>query len=287
MQRERIEEMGPVHQIFVGDLGPEVIDRMLLEAFSGLCTGCLEARVMWDQTTNRSKSYGFVTFRSKEEAFNAIQAMNGEFIGSRRVRCGWAMHKESDAAVDRDTISKLDPRNTNVYIGNLSPDVTEQDLRDAFERFGNLRAEPKVYRKGAYGFVEYTTHDSAVTAICEMNQFELRGKSLKVSWGRHQQNRGSTQLQQTIQQQHMLNMPNMANPMYGNQYFPGQFPQPQYLPRNMMQPGALPPPGSSLVLSQQQQQQQLQQQGPNNLTLDGMGYTYGPIYYPPNQHGPQ
>jgi hypothetical protein len=120
-----------------------------------------------------------------------------------------------------------------------------------------------------------------------MNQVDLRGKSLKVSWGRHQQNRGSTQLQQTIQQQHMLNMPNMGNPMYGNQYFPGQFPQPPFIPR-MMQPGALPPPGSGLVLPQHQQQQQLQQQqpqGPNNLTLDGMGYTYG-VYYPPN-HGPQ
>jgi RNA recognition motif-containing protein len=57
-----------------------------------------------------------------------------------------------------------------VYVGNLSPDVTEQDLRDAFERFGHLRAEPKLYRKGAYGFVDFTTHDSAVNIA-----FHVRG----------------------------------------------------------------------------------------------------------------
>lgn len=283
-QREKIEEVGPHFQIFVGDLSPEVNERILLEAFQHVCTGCADARVMWDSATGRSKGYGFMTFRSKEDAQHAIQTMNGEFIGSRRVRCGWAQHKESDA-VDPDTISKMDPRNSNVYIGNLSPDVTEQDLREHFERFGHLKAEPKVYRKGAYGFVEFSTHESAVSAIYEMQHYELKGKHLKVHWGRHH-NRGPTQVQQGIQQQHpMLGIPSMAPPMYGQQYLnPAQFQQPQFVPRGIMPPqGAIQPPGGHHPgLHSQQQQQQLQQQqpqGPNNLTLEGMGY-YTHMYYP-------
>jgi nucleolysin TIA-1/TIAR len=62
-QREKLEETGAHHQIFVGDLGAEVNDKVLLEAFSQHCVGCIDARVMWDQVTGRSKSYGFVSFR--------------------------------------------------------------------------------------------------------------------------------------------------------------------------------------------------------------------------------
>ncbi len=134
-----------------------------------------------------------------------------------------------------------------------------------------------------------------VQAIFHLNHYELKGKSLKVSWGRHQQNRGPTQVQPvSIQQQHpMLGITNMGPPMYGQQYLnPGAFQQPPFVPRNVMPPpqGAIQPPGAHHPgLHNQQQQQQLQQQqpqGPGNLTLDGMGY-YAHMYYPPNPHGPQ
>lgn len=55
---------------------------------------CRDARVMWDHSTGRSKGYGFVSFRSKEDGDRAIQEMHGHLIGSRRVRCGWAQHKQ-------------------------------------------------------------------------------------------------------------------------------------------------------------------------------------------------
>ena len=56
-------------------------DRLLYEAFAGLNAGCSDARVMWDHNTGRSKGYGFVSFRSQEEAEAAINKMNGERVG--------------------------------------------------------------------------------------------------------------------------------------------------------------------------------------------------------------
>jgi len=38
---------------------------------------CSGARVLWDTNTGRSKGYGFVSFREKEEANCAIAEMNG------------------------------------------------------------------------------------------------------------------------------------------------------------------------------------------------------------------
>ena len=49
---------------------------------------------MWDHVTGRSKGYGFVSFRQKEDAEMAIEQMQGRQIGSRRIRVGWAQHKQ-------------------------------------------------------------------------------------------------------------------------------------------------------------------------------------------------
>ena len=49
---------------------------------------------MWDHGTGRSKGYGFVSFRRKEDADAAIEQMQGRQIGSRRIRVGWAQHKQ-------------------------------------------------------------------------------------------------------------------------------------------------------------------------------------------------
>jgi RNA recognition motif-containing protein len=51
----------------------DVTDAMLLGAFQN-CPGCSDARVMWDHATGRSRGFGFVSFRHREEAEAAIQA---------------------------------------------------------------------------------------------------------------------------------------------------------------------------------------------------------------------
>jgi hypothetical protein len=50
--------------------------------------------------------------------------MHGQFIGARRVRCGWAQHKtEGLVSMDPQILDRADPTNTNVYVGNLSPSL--------------------------------------------------------------------------------------------------------------------------------------------------------------------
>lgn len=74
--------------IFVGDLSSEVDDQLLSKAFS-VFGSMVEARVMWDMTTGRSRGYGFVSFKDRADAEEALK-MNGQWIGSRMIRCNWA-----------------------------------------------------------------------------------------------------------------------------------------------------------------------------------------------------
>jgi RNA recognition motif-containing protein len=80
-------------------------------------------------------------------------------------------------------------RNMNIYVGGLSPDTTEDELREAFVTFGEV-ATVKIVRDGAtgesrgFGFVTMTGDQEAKEAIKEMNGKELKGSELKVEPGR-------------------------------------------------------------------------------------------------------
>jgi RNA recognition motif-containing protein len=85
----------------------------------------------------------------------------------------------------------------NIYVGNLSFDVTEEELREAFEVFGKVEAariltDRYTGRPKGFGFVEMANAAEAQSAITEMNEKELKGRRLKVNEARPRtENRGS------------------------------------------------------------------------------------------------
>ena len=185
LHKDKEDELGSHHHVFVGDLSPDVRDDALMAAFAHL-EGCSDARVMWDHGTGRSKGYGFVSFVGRDQAARAIEVMDGTLIGIRRVRCGWAKHKTNvSVSADPDVLDQTDPTNTNIYIGNLPGDLSNEDARDEFSKYGTI-VEIKLHRKGNYGFVRYQTHGEAVKAIVCLNDgHSFGGRKLKCSWGRH------------------------------------------------------------------------------------------------------
>jgi len=74
----------------------------------------------------------------------------------------------------------------NIYVGNLAYSVTEEDLKKAFEAFGQV-ASASVIRdqysnqsKG-FGFIEMPESSEAKAAISALNGKELNGRSLNVN----------------------------------------------------------------------------------------------------------
>lgn len=50
-------------------------------------------------------------------------------------------------SLDYATVDRANPHNCNVYVGNVSPDVSDADLRHHFGPFGTI-TDVKIYRKG-------------------------------------------------------------------------------------------------------------------------------------------
>jgi RNA recognition motif-containing protein len=77
----------------------------------------------------------------------------------------------------------------NIYVGNLSYDVTEEDLKQAFETFGkvesvNIIQDKYTNRSKGFGFVEMPDDADAESAINGLNDTEIKGRALKVNKAR-------------------------------------------------------------------------------------------------------
>jgi RNA recognition motif-containing protein len=77
----------------------------------------------------------------------------------------------------------------NIYVGNISYDVTEADLQAAFEAFGavasvNLIKDQYSGQPKGFGFVEMPSASEAQAAIAGLNGKELMGRALNVNVAR-------------------------------------------------------------------------------------------------------
>jgi RNA recognition motif-containing protein len=77
----------------------------------------------------------------------------------------------------------------NIYVGNLSYEVTEVDLRSAFEEFGQVVSASIIKDKytgesKGFGFVEMPSTQEAQAAISALNGKELKGRAINVNEAR-------------------------------------------------------------------------------------------------------
>lgn len=75
-----------------------------------------------------------------------------------------------------------------IYVGNISFNTTEQDIRDLFSEYGEVISLKLKQSKG-FGFVEMGSDSEAKKAISELNGKSLLGKTLTVSEAIQQQPR--------------------------------------------------------------------------------------------------
>jgi cold-inducible RNA-binding protein len=74
----------------------------------------------------------------------------------------------------------------NIYVGNLSWSMTDDDLSNLFSQFGTVSSakilkEKNTGRSKGFGFVEMEDSDAAKAAIAALNESEVQGRKLIVN----------------------------------------------------------------------------------------------------------
>ena len=82
----------------------------------------------------------------------------------------------------------------NIYVGNLSYNVTEDELKNVFAQYGEVSSAKIITdkysgRSKGFGFVEMPVLGEAEEAITALNDKEVKGRNIKVNKARPKEDR--------------------------------------------------------------------------------------------------
>nr|CAH7739351.1 unnamed protein product [Callosobruchus chinensis] len=140
----------------------------------------LSCKVAQDESGS-SKGYGFVHFETEEAANKSIEKVNGMLLNNKKVYVGrFIPRKEREKELGEK--AKLF---TNVYVKNFGEDLTEEQLRIMFEKYGRITSLKIMNKEDGkskgFGFVAFESPEGAEAAVEALNGKELLdGKPLYV-----------------------------------------------------------------------------------------------------------
>lgn len=169
---------------YVGNLDPQVTEELLWELFVQ-AGPVVNVYVPKDRVTNLHQGYGFVEFRSEEDADYAIKVLNMIKLYGKPIRVNKASQDKKSLDVG-----------ANLFIGNLDPDVDEKLLYDTFSAFGVIVTNPKIMRdpetgnSRGFGFISYDSFETSDAAIEAMNGQYLCNRQITVSYAYKKDTKG-------------------------------------------------------------------------------------------------
>ena len=190
---EVLQTDGPLEPIdtstlFVRNLNFVTTTERLREVFQPL-DGFLSARVKTKSDPKKpgqllSMGFGFLEFRTKDNAQAALQAMDGYQLDGHNLLVR-ASHRAVDAAEERrkeDHAKKEAGRKTKIIIKNLPFEASRKDIRSLFGAYGQLRSVrvPKKFDSSTRGFAfaEFVTVREAENAMDALRDTHLLGRRL-------------------------------------------------------------------------------------------------------------
>lgn len=165
--------------VFIKNLDTAIDNKALHDTFAAF-GAILSCKVAQDEFGN-SKGYGFVHYETGEAASTAIKHVNGMLLNEKKVYVGHHIPRK-----DRDSkFDEMKANFTNIYVKNIEPEVTDEEFRDLFEKYGEVTSasiarDPESGKSRGFGFVNYIKHEDASTAVEELNDKDFKGQTLYV-----------------------------------------------------------------------------------------------------------
>lgn len=182
--------------LYVGNLDKRVTDQMMLNI---LRTGLQHIKDkiisanMFHNDMSTPEGYCFVQFEDNNSACQAMTFLNGRDFCGKKVKVNWATNSSGGGP------PKVIGTSVSIYVGNLDDNIDENDLRAAFEVFGEILnvkvvRDPVTNRSKNIGFISFTNKPDAEKAIRDMNGAMLKTKSIKTNWATRNSNQKKEEL---------------------------------------------------------------------------------------------
>lgn len=107
--------------LFVGNLSPEVDERLLYDTFSRFGLIISAPKLMRDPETMESKGFAFVSFGDFESSDAAIAALNGQYLAGRPVNVAYAIKKDSKGERHGTEAERLLASKRRQQMGGIAP----------------------------------------------------------------------------------------------------------------------------------------------------------------------
>eukprot|EP01103_Thecamoeba_quadrilineata_P012774 TRINITY_DN337_c0_g3_i1.p1 TRINITY_DN337_c0_g3~~TRINITY_DN337_c0_g3_i1.p1 ORF type:complete len:626 (+),score=145.81 TRINITY_DN337_c0_g3_i1:100-1977(+) len=170
-ERIRSRENQDFTNVYIKNLPESIDQKSFVDMFSGFGQINSSALMSHDKL-----KFGFVDFVNPSVARKTVAEMNGKLVGGQTIYVGRAQKKaERQAELKYKFQHELAQKyqGVNLYVKNLSDEVTDARLRQEFGQFGNITsAEVMKDEKGnskGFGFVCFSSPEEATKAQIEMN----------------------------------------------------------------------------------------------------------------------
>lgn len=168
---------------YIGNLDLRVNEEVLWELFIQ-CGPVVNVHIPRDKITGEHQGFGFVEFRSEDDADYAIKIMHMIKIYGKPIKVNKASQDKRTQEVG-----------ANIFVGNLSEEIDEKGLKDIFSQFGvvlstKIMRDPEAGTSKRYGFVSFDNFDSSDEALKKMNGQYISGKPVEVSYAYKKDTKG-------------------------------------------------------------------------------------------------
>ncbi|KAF5931988.1 hypothetical protein HYC85_028159, partial [Camellia sinensis] len=174
-QRDPLKRKTGVGNLFVKNLDPSVTSACLEGVFCKFGT-ILSCKVAEEH--GKSKGFGFVQFDSEDSSMAALNALHDTMLEGKKLYVSKFVMKSQRKDAQEE------PKFTNLYVKNLSENVTEDVLKDKFSEFGKvcnvLIMKDADGKSRGFGFVNFELHEEAKKAVEALNGTLLGSEKLFV-----------------------------------------------------------------------------------------------------------
>ncbi|KAL8592134.1 hypothetical protein ACOMHN_033505 [Nucella lapillus] len=175
-------EDGYPRTLYVGNLNNEIGEDLLMALFGTIGT-CKSCKIIHETGND---PYAFVEFFDHQSAAASLAAMNKRYCLGKEMKVNWASAPSLNPKTDTSR-SRSRGEHHHIFVGDLSPEIEQGQLRDAFSGFGEVSdckiiRDPTTQKSKGYGFVSFVNRQDAETAIANMNGQWLGTRPIRTNW---------------------------------------------------------------------------------------------------------